>query len=81
MQCLACLEGGWNGLEKSTCVALFLNFNNGEDGVTVMFQGVGWFTCKVRKLREAKGLKTHEWNGRFNSQVRNGKFGSLVCNF
>ena len=41
MICLACLEGGWNGLEKSTCVALFLNFNNGEDGVTVMFQGVG----------------------------------------
>ena len=60
MQCLACLEGGWNGLEKSTCVTLFLNSNNGEDGVTVMFQGVGWFTCMVRKLGKAKGLKTHE---------------------
>ena len=42
MQCLAWVEGGCNGLDKSMCNALFLVIEVDEDGVTIMKQGQGW---------------------------------------
>ena len=41
---------GWNGLENSSCRALFLSLEDDEDGVTVMKQGQGWTILDVYEL-------------------------------
>ena len=52
MQCLTWVESGWNGLENSNYNALFLSLDNGENGVTVRKQGLGWVLFDVWKLLE-----------------------------
>ena len=80
MQWLAWLESGWNGLEKSTCNALFLVIEDEEDGVTVGKQGHGWVVFDVRKLWKLFWGKTHDGNGRYRFKVWTCTKMEFVCN-
>ena len=63
------------------CKALFLEMEDGVNGVTVLKQGVGLILCDVQKLQKPKGQETHEQIMSFKFLVNLCENGSVKCDY